>query len=107
MKVSIYVKRLVAGLATESDSIRCFGFQTVPLINGDIFNPGTQAWRLNLSNLDFLAFRLPHLRKEINCKIVDRKLEYCLCGSQLIPCIGRYGQLKIMLLNINYLILGG
>ena len=101
MKVSKYVKMLVTGLAIESDHLRFFGFQTVPLSNGNIFNPRTQTWRLNLSNLDFLASGLSYLRKEINCKIVDRKLEYCLCGSTLFPCKGRYGQLMMTLSFIS------
>ena len=85
MKVSKYVKMLVTDLAIESEQLRSLGFPAVPLINSNIFNPRTQTWRLNLSNLDFLASRLSHLWKEINCKIVDRKLEYCLCGSTQFP----------------------
>ena len=84
---------LVTDLAIESEHLRFFGFQTVPLSNGNIFNPRTQTWRLNLSNLDFLASGLSYLWKEIDCKIVDRKLEYCLCGSTLFPSKGRYGQI--------------
>ena len=102
MKVSKYVKMLVADLATESEKLRFFGFQAVPLINGNIFNPRTQTWRLNLSNLDFLASGLSYLWKEINYEIVDRKLEYCLCGSTLFPSKGRYGQLMITSLDIFY-----
>ena len=107
MKVSKYVKIRVTDLAIESEKLRFFGFQAVPLNNSNIFNPRKQTWRLNLSNSDFLASRLSHLWKEINCKIVDRKLEYCLCGSTLFPCKGRYGQLMIILLDIIYLIMGG
>ena len=73
--------------------LRSFGFPAVPLINSNIFNPRKQAWRLNLSNSDFLAFRLSYLWKEISCKIVVRKLEYCLCGSTQFPCKSRYGQI--------------
>ena len=100
MKVSKYVKMRVTDLAIESEKLRFFGFQIVPLNNSNIFNPRKQAWRLNLSNSDFLAFRLSYLWKEISCKIVVRKPEYCLCGSTQFPCKGRYGQL----INIVYLL---
>ena len=93
MKVSRYVKMRVTDLAIKSEKLRFFGFQVVPLNNSNIFNPRKQAWRLNLSNSDFLASRLSHLREEISCKTVVRKLEYCLCGSTQFPCKSRYGQI--------------
>ena len=106
MKVSKYVEMRVTDLAIKSEKLRFFGFQIVPLDNSNIFNPRTQTWRLNLSNLDFLAFRLSHLWKEISCKIVVRKLEYCLCGSTQFPCKGGYGQL-INIIEYHLFIMGG
>ena len=96
----------VTDLATKSEKLRFFGFQIVPLNNSNIFNPRKQAWRLNLSNSDFLAFRLSYLRKEISCKIVVRKPEYCLCGSTQFPSKGRNGQL-IDTIEYHLFILGG
>ena len=105
MKVSKYVKMRVTDLAIESEKLRSLGFQIVPLNNSNIFNPRKQAWRLNLSNSDFLAFRLYYLWKEISCRIVVRKPEYCLCGSTQFPSKGRNGQL-INTIGYHLFILG-
>ena len=106
MKVSKYVEMRVTDLAIKSEKLRFFGFQIVPLNNSNIFNPRKQAWRLNLSNSDFLAFRLYYLWKEISCRIVVRKPEYCLCGSTQFPSKGRNGQL-INTIEYHLFILGG